>query len=393
MLDSDRNQRYVHLIGAAFFKNHLPTISGVTASIIDKNTIKPTDFSNPVNIRKEMVRNPEDSLWIHANEPEDIFQLQGVFGLHPLSVEAVTHGNQPSKIEEYDEYLFTIIDGVSYEEIEIGEKQRNNKTEDVKYDLNLIEDDLYIFFERRWIITINFHNQKFQENIRRRIKSLQQQIMRSSDNKQQQQPPSDNSKRKGQMTHQICEIIFRLAIEESIASYYPVVDKTNKQLDLIEESILNVASSKTQLSNITSLRRKISFLEGTLGMVSRAFDEIITTGSFEQTKLSRDSRRQIRSLNDKVTYLRREVENMHQRVISLRESYNSSLTANLNETIRTLTVIATIVLPLTLISGIYGMNFDIMPELRSPYGYYYALGLMAAVGGGMIGYFRRKKWI
>ena len=116
----------------------------VTASIIDKNTIKPTDFSNPVNIRKEMVQNPEESLWIHADEPEDIFQLQGVFGLHPLSVEAVTHENQPSKIEEYDEYLFTIIDGVSYEEIKIGEKQRNDKTEDDKYDLNLIEDDLCI---------------------------------------------------------------------------------------------------------------------------------------------------------------------------------------------------------------------------------------------------------
>jgi magnesium transporter len=363
----------------------------VTASIIDKNTIKPTDLSNPVNIRKEMVQNPEESLWIHADEPEDIFQLQGVFGLHPLSVEVVIHENQPSKIEEYDEYLFTIIDGVSYEEIEIGEKQRNNK-EDVKYDLNLIEDDLYIFFERRWIITINFHNQKFQENIRRKIKNLQQHVLKSSDSKQHQ-PSSEDGKKNKEMTHQICEIIYRLAIEESIASYYPVIDKTNKQLELIEESILNIAASKSQLSNITSLRRKISFLEGTLGMVSRAFGEIITSGSFEQTKLSRDFRRQIRSLNDKVTYLRRDVENMHQRVISLREAYNSSLTANLNETIRTLTVIATIVLPLTLISGIYGMNFDIMPELRSPYGYYYALGLMAAVGGGMIGYFRWKRWI
>jgi magnesium transporter len=329
-------------------------------------------------------------LWIHADEPEDIFQLQGVFGLHPLSVEVVIHENQPSKIEEYDEYLFTIIDGVSYEEIKIGEKQRNNK-EDVKYDLNLIEDDLYIFLERRWIITINFHNQKFQENIRRKIKNWQQHVLKSSDSKQQ--PSSEDGKRNREMTHQICEIIYRLAIEESIASYYPVIDKTNKQLELIEESILNIAASKSQLSNITSLRRKISFLEGTLGMVSRAFGEIITSGSFEQTKLSRDFRRQIRSLNDKVTYLRRDVENMHQRVISLREAYNSSLTANLNETIRTLTVIATIVLPLTLISGIYGMNFDIMPELRSPYGYYYALGLMAAVGGGMIGYFRSKRWI
>jgi magnesium transporter len=58
-----------------------------------------------------------------------------------------------------------------------------------------------------------------------------------------------------------------------------------------------------------------------------------------------------------------------------------------------LTVIATIVLPLTLITGIYGMNFEFMSELTYEYGYFYALGLIAAVGGGMIFYFKRKKWI
>ena len=84
---------------------------------------------------------------------------------------------------------------------------------------------------------------------------------------------------------------------------------------------------------------------------------------------------------------------MHQRVINLREAYNSSLNANLNETIRTLTVIATIILPLTLITGIYGMNFDAMPELHSPFGYYYSLLLMGAVAGGMVVYFKNKKWI
>ena len=65
----------------------------------------------------------------------------------------------------------------------------------------------------------------------------------------------------------------------------------------------------------------------------------------------------MRYINDRIIYLRNDIENMHQRVISLRETYNTSSSANLNETIRTLTVIATIVLPLTLITGIYGMNF------------------------------------
>lgn len=332
-----------------------------------------------------MVENPEESLWIHGDEPEDIFQLQGIFGLHPLSVDAVIHQNQPSKIEEYDEYLFTIVDGVRYDEEEEEEKQnKNDDDDDDKYAVRLLEDDLYIFFERRWIITINFYNHQFEENIRKKVRNLQQSIATSK-----QSSSNTSSKDRGSV-HGICEIIYRLAIEEIISSYYPVLDKANNQLEQIEEYILD-SPSKSQLSNILILRRKMSFLEGSLGMVSRAFDEIIN--DVVQTRLSDDSRRQIRSLNDRVTYLRNNIENMHHRVISLREAYNSSLTANLNETIRTLTVIATIVLPLTLIAGIYGMNFDIMPELRSPFGYYYALGLMAAVGGGMIAYFKWKKWI
>ena len=329
-----------------------------------------------------MVENPEEYLWIHGDEPEDIFQLQGIFGLHPLSVDAVIHQNQPSKIEEYDEYLFSIVDGIRYDEEE-EQKQNKNDNDDDKYAVKLLEDDLYIFFERRWIITINFYNHQFEENIRKKVRNLQQSIATSK------QSSSNTSKDRGSV-HGICEIIYRLAIEEIISSYYPVLDKANNQLEQIEEYILD-SPSKSQLSNILILRRKMSFLEGSLGMVSRAFDEIIN--DVVQTRLSDDSRRQVRSLNDRVTYLRNNIENMHHRVISLREAYNSSLTANLNETIRTLTVIATIVLPLTLIAGIYGMNFDIMPELRSPFGYYYALGLMAAVGGGMIAYFKWKKWI
>jgi magnesium transporter len=330
-----------------------------------------------------MVENPEESLWIHVDEPEDVFQLQGIFGLHPLSVDAVIHQNQPSKIEEYNEYLFTIVDGVRYDEEE-QKQNKNDGDDDDKYAVRLIEDDLFIFFERRWIITINFYNHQFEENIRKKVKNLQQSMAASK-----QSSSNSSSKDRGGI-YEICEIIYRVAIEEIISSYYPVLDKANNQLEQIEEYILD-SPSKAQLSNILVLRRKMSFLEGSLGMVSRAFHEIIS--GVVQTRLSDDSRRQIRSLNDRVTYLRNNIENMHHRVISLREAYNSSLTANLNETIRTLTVIATIVLPLTLIAGIYGMNFDIMPELRSPFGYYYALGLMAAVGGGMIAYFKWKKWI
>jgi magnesium transporter len=274
----------------------------ISAYIINKHTIRQTNISDPTSLRKEMVENPEESLWIHGDEPEDVFQLQGIFGLHPLSVDAVIHQNQPSKIEEYDEYLFAIVDGVRYDE----EEQKQNKNDDDEYSIRLIEDDLYIFFERRWIITINFYNHHFEENIRKKVRNLQQSIAASK-----QSSSNSSSKDRGDI-YGICEIIYRLAIEEIISSYYPVLDKTNNQLEQIEEYILD-SPSKSQLSNILIVRRKISFLEGSLGMVSRAFHEIIS--GVVQTRLSDDSRRQIRSLNDRVTYLRNNIENMHHRVI------------------------------------------------------------------------------
>jgi Mg2+ and Co2+ transporter CorA len=87
-----------------------------------------------------MLENPEESLWIHANEPANIFHLQDIFGLHPLAVDAIVHRNQPSKVEEYGRYLFTIIDGVRF-------GQQKEEEEDAR-DNYLEEDDLYIFLEQ-----------------------------------------------------------------------------------------------------------------------------------------------------------------------------------------------------------------------------------------------------
>ncbi len=234
------------------------------------------------------------------------------------------------------------------------------------------EDDLYLFLGKRWIITINFYRIQLLDNLRKKIRSVlsapQKQVLSAQ---------------------AICEALYYLALEEIVSTYYPTVDNIDVQLEKIEESILE-KPMKSHLSQILVIRRETSFIENTFEMILRVLNQII---SDQQAKLSRDCKKQIRSLYDRLSYLRGNLENQHNRIIILREAYNSSLSATLNETIRTLTVIATIVLPLTLIAGIYGMNFDFMPELEWLYGYYYALGLMAAVGISLISYFKIKKWI
>ena len=328
----------------------------ISAHIIDKQKIKQIDnfLSVVASLKKEMTEQAA-SLWVHIDDLADVFRLQDVFGLQPLAIDAVIHQNHPSKVEEYDTYLFTIIDGLRIEE-----------------EGGFTEDDLYVFLGKRWIITINFYNSQLSDSLRKKIRSIL-------------------STPQGQvLTAQgICETIYRLAVEEIISTYYPTVDNIDAQLDKIEEAVLD-KPLRSHLSEILVIRRKSSFLENTLEMILRVLNQII---SDQQTKLSGDCKKQIRSMHARMSYLRRNLENQHSRVIILREAYNSSLTATLNETIRTLTVIATIVLPLTLIAGIYGMNFDVMPELQWSYGYYYALGLMAAVGVCLISYFKIKKWI
>lgn len=381
----------------------------ISAYVIGKHSVKQVNISEPLSVRKEMREHPEESLWIHADDRGDIFRLQDVFGLHPLAIEAIVHTHQPSKVEEYDAYLFTIIDGVRYEKQKVsggreGEEQNKNVSgrpsdheDDLYSDSDLEEDDLYIFLEQRWIITINFNNQQLESNVKQRIsrslipshRSIP--IPLSEQGKQQQSLSSQRNVDSSSYNRAICEMVYRFAIEEVISSYYPILSNINAKLEQIEDQVILHQPTKSQLSDILLIRRKLGFLENTLAMITTAFTDIIN--GVVQTKLSKDSLRHIRSLNDRVAYLKNNVENMYQRVINLREAYNSSMNANLNEIIRTLTVIATIILPLTLITGIYGMNFDVMPELHSPYGYYYSLLLMGAVAVGMVIYFKNKKWI
>jgi len=103
----------------------------ISAYIISKHKIKQANISEPLAVRKEMTENPEETLWIHADDPGNIFQLRDIFGLHPLAVDAIVHRHQPSEIEEFDRYVFTIIDGVRYEE-QANDKVRRGREESNK---------------------------------------------------------------------------------------------------------------------------------------------------------------------------------------------------------------------------------------------------------------------
>ena len=258
----------------------------ISAYVIGKRSVKQVNISEPLSVRKEMMEHPEESLWIHADDRGDIFRLQDVFGLHPLAIEAIVHIHQPSKVEEYGAYLFTIIDRVRYEKQKMsgsreGKGQNQNmssRPSDHEYsDSDLEEDYLYIFLEQRWIITITFNSEQLESNIKQRIsRSLMPShhhrsisIPLSEQSKQQQSLSSSQRNVDGSSySRAICEMVYHFAIEEVISSYYPILNNINAKLEQIEDQVILHQPTKSQLSDILLIRRKLGFLESTRSLIA-----------------------------------------------------------------------------------------------------------------------------
>jgi magnesium transporter len=122
--------------------------------------------------------------------------------------------------------------------------------------------------------------------------------------------------------------------------------------------------------------------------------DMIGTMERSQTELIKPSTDlYLRDVHDHVVRVIETIENYRDLINGIMDLYLSSLSNKLNEVMKVLTIISTLFIPVTFIVGVYGMNFDHMPELRSPYGYAVTWIIMLSIMLSLIYYFRRKKWL
>ena len=144
------------------------------------------------------------------------------------------------------------------------------------------------------------------------------------------------------------------------------------------------------VQDIHHLKREMIYLRKSVWPLR----EVITALSREEVALVTPlTRTHLRDVHDHTIQVIETIETYREMLAGMLDLYLSSMSHKMNEVMRVLTVIATLMLPLTVITGIYGMNFDYMPELKWRYGYYAVLVLMFTLGGGMIFYFRRRNWL
>ena len=178
-------------------------------------------------------------------------------------------------------------------------------------------------------------------------------------------------------------------IDTLIDGYYPVVEALGEAMETIENETIDQPSRRT-MTQFHAARRL--FLRLARAMRQHR-DALSTLARGENGRIGPEVRLYFRDSYDHAVQINEVLESYREIAVSLMEMYLSSLSIRMNEVMKVLTVISTIFIPLTFLVGVYGMNFEYMPELRQRWAYPAVWALMVGVAVTMVIFFRRKGWI
>jgi len=289
-------------------------------------------------------------IWVDMEEPseEETEILDKGFHFHPLAVESCLKGLERPRINNYDDYFFIIMHAVIY----TGHRREIKASE------------FNIFISATYVVTFHKNKLDFVQTIAEMYRKDPALFEKGTD-----------------------FLIYNL-IDALVDEYYPFLDKVDDRLNSIEERIFK-KPDQNLLNDLFKLRRSITRLRRII-LPQRDIVNLMLRHDFNYLK--EENRPYFMDVYDHLTRLFDMVDLYHDMIITSMDAYLSSVSNNMNNVMKVLTIITTILMPLTVITGVYGMNFD-MPELKWRYGYPWALSLMALSVTIMIIYIRRKKWL
>lgn len=301
----------------------------------------------------ELLQDNSAVIWVDMDQPTEADEqvLLDVFRFHPLTVEDCRENRHYPKVEEFPTYIYFIVHGV---------------TADTSPDrFNTIELDG--FLGSNYVIT--YHHEMF-----RSIKNVKQ-LLRTSPIACQRGPAF--------LLHQI--------LDQVVDYYSPVLDDFDERIDQLEAEIFTQKRPNNKiLSQIMDLKRSVLRLRRISG---KQMDILLRMSRGEFHLIPEDMRPFYRDIYDHFVRVTDLAESYRDLLSGSLEAYLSVVSNRMNEIMKVLTIFSAIMLPLTFIAGVYGMNFDNMPELHSRFGYFGALIVMLVIAVVMLFLFWRRGWI
>ncbi|WP_394850739.1 magnesium/cobalt transporter CorA [Pendulispora brunnea] len=301
-------------------------------------------------------------LWIDLGESDKTKDraavdelLTGEFNLHPLVLEDIWEDRALPKIEDFEAYLYVLVHGV-----------RMRADKNVHAEIELLEVDIVI--GQNWVIT-HHHGAEC-------IGQVRQSLQRS---------PKSLKKGPAWVLHGV--------LDHLVDDYLPVLDALDAQLDKLDEAVIHHAGTPTGhriLSRLLSLKRTLQGLRR-ICVQQREILLRLSRGEFDE--VPQQAMPFFRDVYDHFAHVTDLTDSHRELASNAIESYLSMQSNRMNEVMKTLTMMSTVMLPLTFVAGVYGMNFEHMPELKWHYGYAFAICSMAAVAIAIVLWFRHKKWL
>lgn len=290
--------------------------------------------------------------WINVtglNDTEAIGRIGSEFGIHPLVLEDILHTTQRPKLEDLGDYLFLVV-RMLYIEPETGEIH----SEQISF---ILTSHCLISFQERTGDVFDV--------IRDRLR-----------------------KSHGRIRKMGADYLLYALMDAIVDNYFHIMEKTGEQIETIEQSLMENPNSLL-LNDLYAQKRELLYIRKAVWPLREA------VGGLERGEsklLKPKTHAYLRDLYDHTIQVIDTVETFRDMLSGVQDLYLSSLGHKTNQVMQVLTIIATIFIPLTFVAGIYGMNFEYMPELHWKYSYPAIWGVMVLITLGMLYYFRRKKW-
>ena len=291
--------------------------------------------------------------WLDIDGLDDDKVINAVgeqFSLHPLLLEDVLNFDQRPKVEEYQDTLFVVVKMLTMDE-ETG----GIHSEQVSFVLG-----------KGFVITFQEKPGDILDPIRDRIRH-----------------------KTGRVRKMGAAYLLYALIDVIVDHYFLIVERIGQRIEELERKV-TVRPGSEDLMEMQEIRGLLI----TVGRYVTPTRELAGRLNTIQTELiDKGTRRYINDLQDHAVYISESIATDRDMLASLENTYHAGVNLRMGQVIKLLTIISTIFIPLTFIAGVYGMNFDNMPELRSPHGYYVVMGIMASITLVMLIWFRRKRWL
>jgi magnesium transporter len=293
------------------------------------------------------------TIWLNVDGIHDtgiIARIGDHFNIHRLTQEDILHPVQRPKMENFEHYLYIVLPMLRY----------------LPDNGQVVSEQVSLILTPRVLIS-------FQESAGDVFTPVRERL----------------HKNRASIRGAGCDYLAYALVDAIVDQYFVILEQVGAIIDVLEEETIDDPQPKI-LHRTHELKREVIALRKQIWPLR----EVIASLSRQETALiDRGTTIFFRDVHDHTIQVIDTIESYRDLLSSLLDLYLSTVSNRMGEVIKTLTIIATIFIPLTFIAGVYGMNFRYMPELEWRWGYGFALGIMAAVVAALIVYFKKKNWI